>query len=155
MEADLCYRIADILAATGLDPRYLVLEITENVLMKNADSMARTLRAIRKLGVRIDIDDFGTGCSSLGCLHQFPIDRLKIDLSFVAGMSTVKGDMEIVRAIVSLAHSLEIAVVAEGIETPEQLRRLRLLSCEYGQGFLFSRPVECHDEGLMAFEMAG
>ncbi|MFT7623251.1 MAG: EAL domain-containing protein (putative c-di-GMP-specific phosphodiesterase class I), partial [Myxococcota bacterium] len=155
LEPDLPYRLADMLAETGFEPEKLVLEITESVLMTNAETAARTLEGIRSLGIGVDVDDFGTGYSSLTYLRAFPIDRLKIDRQFVAGLASDKGDLEIVRAIISLAQSLDIGVVAEGIETREQLSRLRLLGCEFGQGFLFSKPVERHQAHLRAFEMVG
>ncbi len=153
LEADLPYRIADILAETGFHPARLVLEITESVLMRNAELALRTLEDLRKLGIRIDVDDFGTGYSSLTYLRKFPIDRLKIDRQFVQGLTIDTSDLEIVRAIVSLAQSLKIEVIAEGIETTEQLRQLQLLGCDFGQGFLFAAPAEREDATLAGFEM--
>lgn len=135
-------RVRQILEETGLPGKLLVLEITENAVMHNPDAVCVMLQELRALGIGIDIDDFGTGWSSLAHLRRFPVDRLKIDRSFVAGITSAdgNGDLEIVRAILSLAASLHIGVVAEGIETAEQLNRLRLMHCELGQGFLFARP---------------
>ena len=123
-------------------PEQLKLELTESVLM---DDYARTLAWISSLkdrGLRISIDDFGTGYSSLGYLHRFRVDELKIDQSFVASMLEQPRSMEIVRAIVGLARGLGLQTVAEGVETPEQAARLKEIGCDYGQGYLYSRPVE-------------
>jgi EAL domain-containing protein (putative c-di-GMP-specific phosphodiesterase class I) len=131
-----------ILDQGGLSPDQLKLELTESVLM---DDYARTLSWIsnlKKRGLKISIDDFGTGYSSLGYLHRFPVDELKIDQSFVSSMLGQPRNMEIVRAIVGLAKGLGLQTVAEGIEEPEQAARLREIGCDYGQGYLYSRPVE-------------
>jgi EAL domain-containing protein (putative c-di-GMP-specific phosphodiesterase class I) len=130
------------LGAGGFAPEQLKLELTESVLM---DDYARTLAWISSLkdrGLRISIDDFGTGYSSLGYLHRFRVDELKIDQSFVASMLEQPRSMEIVRAIVGLARGLGLQTVAEGVETPEQAARLKEIGCDYGQGYLYSRPVE-------------
>jgi EAL domain-containing protein (putative c-di-GMP-specific phosphodiesterase class I) len=130
--------VQDALSKSGLDPSALTVEITETTLMRNVEETTRRLTAIRELGVRIAIDDFGTGYSSLAALHRFPVDALKIDRSFVASITGKAGGSDvIVRSTVALAHSLGLHVIAEGIETASQLRRLRTLGCEYGQGFLF------------------
>ena len=129
------------LAATALDPGCLQLEITEAMIIENPDLTSSILRRLRDDGIQLHIDDFGTGYSSLSQLHRYPVDRLKIDRSFVSRMSADSEDVEIVRTIVSLAHSLKLSVMAEGIETAEQLELLRELGCEYGQGFLFARPL--------------
>jgi len=131
-----------ILGAGGLSPEQLKLELTESVLM---DDYARTLAWItdlKKRGLRISIDDFGTGYSSLGYLHRFPVDELKIDQSFVGSMLGQPRNMEIVRAVVGLAKGLGLQTVAEGIEEPAQAARLKEIGCTYGQGYLYSRPVE-------------
>jgi EAL domain-containing protein (putative c-di-GMP-specific phosphodiesterase class I) len=109
--------------------------------MENVDTAIGMLTQLRNLGVGLSIDDFGTGYSSLSYLHRFPIDTLKIDRSFVTEMTDNAENAEIVRTIVTLARSLDMDVVAEGVETVEQLRHLGALSCDYGQGYLFSRPV--------------
>jgi EAL domain-containing protein (putative c-di-GMP-specific phosphodiesterase class I) len=127
---------------TGLPPDRLVLEITESVLVENHHIASRALHALKELGVRVHLDDFGTGFSSLSYLQQLPIDCIKIDRSFVSGIATKGKDLEIVRAIIGLGHGLGKSVVAEGIETDGQLQRLRGLDCDFGQGFLFSPPVD-------------
>ncbi len=140
--ADIVRTISDALDAACLDPKRLVLEITESVLVENHHIASRALHALKELGVRVHLDDFGTGFSSLSYLQQLPIDCIKIDRSFVRGIAEREKDLEIVRAIVGLGHGLGKSVVAEGIETDGQLRRLRGLDCDFGQGYLFSRPVD-------------
>jgi EAL domain-containing protein (putative c-di-GMP-specific phosphodiesterase class I) len=108
--------------------------------MENAESAAQMLKRLRALGVQLSIDDFGTGYSSLSYLHRFPVNYLKIDRSFVMRMTT-NNDNAIVKTISTLAHNLGMEVIAEGVETEEQCRQLKALGCEYGQGYLFSRPV--------------
>jgi diguanylate cyclase (GGDEF)-like protein/PAS domain S-box-containing protein len=138
-QPDLLDQVSSILDATGLDPNFLKLEITESVLMDDFDSAAAMLFKLRALGVRLSIDDFGTGYSSLTYLHRFPIDTLKIDRSFVSVLD--KDHLEIVRTILNLAENLDMDVVAEGVETQEQMSLLRNLSCQSGQGYFFSRPM--------------
>jgi diguanylate cyclase (GGDEF)-like protein/PAS domain S-box-containing protein len=133
-------QIDNVLRRTGLNPRQLKLEITEGAVMDNIDAATEMLRALRDLGVQLAIDDFGTGYSSLSYLHRFPIDTLKIDRSFVTRMANNPENVEIVRTIIMLAQVLGMDVVAEGVETREQLKILRDLKCEYGQGYYFSRP---------------
>jgi predicted signal transduction protein with EAL and GGDEF domain len=127
------------LAATGLAGANIGLEITESALVEAEADLIHQLFELKELGVRLYLDDFGTGYSSLSRLHRLPIDVLKIDRSFVARLD--RGDSEIAGTIVTLAHSLGMEVVAEGIETPSQAERLREFGCEYGQGYLFSRPL--------------
>ncbi len=140
-QPDLLEQVRLILDETRLDPRCLKLEITESVVMENIDNATEMLRQLRQLGVRLAIDDFGTGYSSLSYLHRFPIDTLKIDRSFVMRMVDNNENIEIVRTILMLAQNLGMDVVAEGVETKEQLALLRKLGCENGQGYFFSRPV--------------
>jgi diguanylate cyclase (GGDEF)-like protein/PAS domain S-box-containing protein len=140
-QPNLIEQVRMILADTKLDPRSLKLEITESVVMENIDTATEMLRQLRALGVQLSIDDFGTGYSSLSYLHRFPIDTLKIDRSFVTQMVDNNENIEIVRTIVMLAQNLGMDVVAEGVETKEQLALLRKLGCENGQGYFFSRPV--------------
>ena len=140
MQADLVGDVAAVLAETGLDASALELEITESVLMDQSETGIRTLRRLRALGVRLVLDDFGTGYSSLSYLKHLPLDTIKIDRSFVAGIEE-KADRSIVEAVVALAHGLGIGVVAEGIETERQAERLLELGCDLGQGYLFSRPI--------------
>jgi diguanylate cyclase (GGDEF)-like protein len=133
--------LTSILADTGLDPSSLELELTESVLMKHADAAATILQALRERGVQVAIDDFGTGYSSLSYLRKFPIDALKIDQSFVRQITDEEGDTGIVTAVISMARSLDLRVIAEGVETPEQLTFLKAHECDEAQGFWFSRPV--------------
>jgi diguanylate cyclase (GGDEF)-like protein/PAS domain S-box-containing protein len=139
--SNLVERVGEILRETALNPRSLKLEITESAVMENIDKTAELLRRLRALGVQLSIDDFGTGYSSLSYLHRFPIDTLKIDRSFVMRMVDHPENAEIVRTIVMLAQTLGMDVVAEGVETKEQLNNLRQLGCEYGQGYYFSKPL--------------
>jgi EAL domain-containing protein (putative c-di-GMP-specific phosphodiesterase class I) len=118
------------------------MEITEISLMGDKHATVARLRALRALGVRIAVDDFGTGYPSLSYLHHFPIDILKIDRSFVTAATEGPEEAALAQAVVKLASVLQLKTVAEGIETPEQLEKLRDLGCQAGQGYLFSRPVE-------------
>ena len=140
-QPDLVKQVKDILRETNMDPHYLKLELTESAIMDNADNAIFTLKRLRDIGVQLSIDDFGTGYSSLSYLHRFPIDTLKVDRSFVGTMEDGSENGEIVRTIIALAKTLNLSVIAEGIETVHQLHQLRVLNCEFGQGFLFSRPV--------------
>ena len=145
--------ITDILAKTGLPARFLKLEITESVIMENADSAAAMLNELKALGSQLAIDDFGTGYSSFAHLHRFPIDTLKIDRAFVSRMDVSVESSEIVRTMLTLAQNLKMSVVAEGIETAAQLKQLRALGCEYGQGYFLNRPMCAADaEKLIAEE---
>jgi len=140
-DPELASQIEDVLKVTGLNPALLDLEITENIAMSDAERSGIALRELKALGVRLSIDDFGTGYSSLCRLRQFPVDTLKIDRSFVSKMDQNRETQEIVRIIVTLAHNLGLGVVAEGIEDQQQLDMLRDLGCEFGQGYLFSKPA--------------
>ena len=137
---DLIEDVGRTLARTGLEAEALELEITESVLMDQSEAGIRALGEIRNLGVRLVLDDFGTGYSSLSYLKHLPLDMIKIDRTFVAGIDGA-ADRSIVEAVIALAHGLGIGVVAEGIETDSQAERLRELGCDLGQGYLFSRPV--------------
>jgi EAL domain-containing protein (putative c-di-GMP-specific phosphodiesterase class I) len=130
-----------ILKETGLDPKFLEVELTESVLMKHAESTASILKALKARGVQVAVDDFGTGYSSLSYLRKFPIDALKIDQSFVSQITTVPDETIIVKAVVSMGRSLKLRVVAEGVETQEQLAFLQAHQCDEAQGYFFSRPV--------------
>jgi diguanylate cyclase (GGDEF)-like protein len=144
--------LADVrgtLAATGLDPRSLTLELTETVAMQDAETTATTLRLFRKLGVRLAIDDFGTGYSSLAYLRQFPVDTLKVDRSFVAGIGRDDQETAIVRSVVALAHSLGLGVTAEGVENALQRDQVRALGVHRGQGYYFARPLPADEIGRM------
>ncbi len=129
------------MAASRLEPRFLELELTESAVMQDAETSVQIMRRLSDLGLRISVDDFGTGYSSLSYLRRLPLDKLKVDRSFIREIVTSRDDAEIVRAIVSLAHSLHLKVIAEGVETAEQLAFLRSLGCDQFQGFLCSPPV--------------
>jgi len=141
-QPDLIDRLSEILQETQLDPRTFKLEITEGVIMDNAESAAATLAELKNLEIELYIDDFGTGYSSLSRLHTFPTDALKIDRAFVSRMTEDEGNEAIVQTILILASHLDMDVIAEGIETIEQLNLLRALQCEYGQGYFFSKAVD-------------
>ncbi len=138
---DLYERVAGVIAATGIEPEMLELEITEGCLIDDVDAVRRTLEALKSLGVRIAVDDFGTGYSSLSYLRRFPIDILKIDRSFVRDVCGDEDAAAIVAAIVALAHKLGLEIVAEGVETEAQRLFLEQQGCEIGQGYLFSPPL--------------
>jgi len=141
LQPDLLETIDSILAATGLNPDNLKLEITESILMENTEAAIATLSQLRQRHIRLGLDDFGTGYSSLSYLHQFPCDTLKIDRSFVKSLGSDPTHQKIVRAIVTLAHALDMDVTAEGIETTSQLEQLSALGCELAQGYFFSPPL--------------
>ncbi|MDH4027433.1 MAG: EAL domain-containing protein [Nitrospirota bacterium] len=134
--------IKDVQQTTGIEPGTLVLEISESILMGNAGSLTPLLQKLKDLGVRLHIDDFGTGYSSMKYLHHLPVDILKIDCSFVSRLGFNEDNISIVRAIAALAHSLNMEVIAEGVETGEELAVLRSLGCDYMQGYYFSRPLD-------------
>ncbi len=137
-------RIATILKETGLSPACLELELTESILMREVSEALHILASLKNLGLSIAVDDFGTGYSSLNYLKQFPIDVLKIDRTFVDGLPSGEQDAQIARAIIAMAHSLNLAVIAEGVETQEQLDFLREHGCDEVQGYLFGRPMPAH-----------
>ncbi|MBI3909053.1 MAG: EAL domain-containing protein, partial [Pseudomonas fluorescens] len=134
-------RIATILKETGVPPACLELELTESILMREVSEAMQILAGLKNLGLSIAVDDFGTGYSSLNYLKQFPIDVLKIDRTFVDGLPSGEQDAQIARAIIAMAHSLNLAVIAEGVETHEQLDFLREHGCDEVQGYLFGRPM--------------
>ncbi|HYP01338.1 MAG TPA: EAL domain-containing protein [Pyrinomonadaceae bacterium] len=140
-QPDLIEQVAAILRETELPATCLKFEITESMVMENVETAIHMLSELRALGVELSIDDFGTGYSSLSYLHRFPINTLKIDRSFVMRMTDNAENGEIVRTIITLARSLDMNVVAEGVETQAQLEQLRMLDCDFGQGYIFSRPV--------------
>jgi diguanylate cyclase (GGDEF)-like protein/PAS domain S-box-containing protein len=148
--------VAQILRDTGLSPRRLILEITESVMMHDVKLMMGRLQDLKALGVRLAIDDFGTGYSSLSYLRQFPFDLLKIDKSFIDDVGSVTRQKEMTRAIIELGKTLDLELVAEGIERNEQLSRLKTMDCEVGQGFYFARPLDSEDvEALLSQLVAG
>ena len=142
MQPDLVARIAKTLESTGLEPRFLKLEITESHVMENSDVAITIMNSLRELGVQLSIDDFGTGYSSLSYLQRLPINYLKIDRSFISLMDSNYENGEIVRAIIMLARNLKMQVIAEGIETEKQSQQLIDLNCTLGQGYYYSRPVD-------------
>jgi EAL domain-containing protein (putative c-di-GMP-specific phosphodiesterase class I) len=147
-------QVSSILADTRLEPSRLVLELTESVMMYDIDLMLKRLGELKAVGVGLAIDDFGTGYSSLSYLRQFPFDLLKIDKSFIDDMGTIVTEKEVAKAIIEMGRTLDLEVVAEGIERGEQLSRLQALDCELGQGFLFAKPMEGHDIEKL-FERSG
>ncbi len=144
--------VKQVRAATegsGIDPAFLVLEITESVLMQDRDSVRRELLALQELGVRVAIDDFGTGYSALTYLRDFPIDMVKMDQSFVNDLSAGRGDKALVRSVVELGEALGMQIVAEGIERRDQLDHLSAMRCNVGQGYLFARPLDAEGMGAL------
>jgi EAL domain-containing protein (putative c-di-GMP-specific phosphodiesterase class I) len=145
--------IAGALSDTRMDGRYLEIEITESTVMHAGERMVEMLHAIKKLGVHIAVDDFGTGYSSLSYLKRFPVDRLKIDRSFVQHIADAD-DAVIVRAIIALGHNLGLKVLAEGVETEEQIEFLRANGCDELQGYYFSQPVSAWHMGKLLTQQA-
>jgi diguanylate cyclase (GGDEF)-like protein/PAS domain S-box-containing protein len=142
--------LKDVLEETGLNPALLKLEITETAIMENTESAMEILGTLKKMGVQLSVDDFGTGYSSLGYLYRFPMDVLKIDRSFISRVDTDGEKLELVRTIITLAWNLGMDVIAEGVETTKQLAQLKMLKCEYGQGYLFSKPMSAqHTEEFL------
>lgn len=140
-QLNLVQHIDAILAETQFNPNWIRLEITERAILDNAKSTA-VLYQLKERNIQLSIDDFGTGYSSLSYLHALPVDALKIDQSFIQRMNTHTDDIDLVSLIIDIAHAMKMTVVAEGIETPAQLSRLQELACEFGQGYLFSKPLE-------------
>ncbi|MBM7046340.1 bifunctional diguanylate cyclase/phosphodiesterase [Rhizobium lusitanum] len=155
LENSLIDQVASALQAANLDPQWLELELTESLIMRDVEGAIERMHALKELGVSLAIDDFGTGYSSLSTLRRFPLSRLKIDRSFIADIPEKAGDMAITSAIVSLGRTLELEVVAEGVETEEQVRFLEGAGCEMFQGFLFAKPLPASEVGnLMAVLVA-
>ena len=150
-ETDLFTEVKEVLEATGLNPATLKLEMTESSVMANASGAAVVLQRLKDLGVGLEIDDFGTGYSSLSYLSNLPFDTLKIDQSFVRELDCVESS-EIVKTILELARSMDLKVVAEGVETAAQLQTLSALACTYAQGFLFSKPLTSDATGALMSE---
>ncbi len=144
-QPNLSSQIAEILEQSGLPPQRLKVELTESAIMEQPDSASKQLTDLRRIAVGIAIDDFGTGYSSLAYLHRFPLDTLKVDRSFVSAVAEPGRQHQLVRAIIALAHNLDMTVVAEGIEKADQLAVLDQLGCDYGQGYLFAKPIEVED----------
>jgi EAL domain-containing protein (putative c-di-GMP-specific phosphodiesterase class I) len=129
------------LATTGLEPRLLRLEVAESAVMDDPEGARQFLQALRAQGVGLSVDDFGTGHSSLTCLHDFPVDTIKIDREFLFGADGRRNAAAVVQAVIGLAHNLGLSVVAEGLERPEQVAFLQALDCDGAQGFLFAKPL--------------
>jgi diguanylate cyclase (GGDEF)-like protein/PAS domain S-box-containing protein len=144
-KSDICADVKRALAISEIDPGCLVIELTESVLMQNSEAVLATLNELKRLGVRIAIDDFGTGYSSLTYLHRFPIDILKIDRSFVERLGGIEGGDDFARAIITLGNTLDLEIVAEGVELEHQQRQLIELGCVAGQGYYYSRPALLQD----------
>ncbi len=155
MQSDIVEQVEEILRETGIHPHCLNLEITESVIMDNPEAAAAVLSQLKAMNLQVQMDDFGTGYSSLSYLHHFPIDVLKIDRSFVSQME-MDSNSKIIQTIVTLAHNLDIEVTAEGIETIEQLSQLKVLACEAGQGYYFSKPLPVEEaEALIVADIHG
>jgi len=152
---DLIEGLERVLADTGLEPKYLEIELTESLFMSDVTPAVELLHRMKALGVNLSIDDFGTGYSSLSYLSRFPIDVLKIDRSFVADITRDANDEAIVTSIIALAHNLKLAVIAEGVETGEQLDYLRRHGCDEMQGYYFSRPLPAADFEQLLVEGRG
>lgn len=144
-QAGVIEAINQILQETGVSPASLKLEITETAIMENTESAMERLSQLKTMGVQLSVDDFGTGYSSLGYLYRFPMDILKIDRSFISRVDTDGEKLELVRTIITLAWNLGMEVIAEGVETTTQLAQLKMLKCEYGQGYLFAKPLSPED----------
>ena len=138
-------RIERLLAATGAKPEYLILELTEGVLVESLEDTIKKMEALKKLGIRFSIDDFGTGYSSLAYLKRLPLDELKIDRSFVRDVTTDSSDANLVATIITMAHHFGLDVIAEGVETDEQYDFLREKGCRFFQGYYFSQPQPVED----------
>jgi EAL domain-containing protein (putative c-di-GMP-specific phosphodiesterase class I) len=138
---ELADRIEAVFASTGANPAHVILELTESMVMHDVDSTLVALRALKKLGVSLSLDDFGTGYSSLSYLRRFPIDELKIDRSFINDIHTNPDDAAIAGAIIAMARSLGLSVVAEGVEKKEQADLLTTLGCNQVQGYYYARPM--------------
>jgi EAL domain-containing protein (putative c-di-GMP-specific phosphodiesterase class I) len=149
-KSDLLERITGILSEAGLDPKYLTVEITESVAMQNLEHMFSNMIKLAELGVGISIDNFGTGCLSLNYLKKLPVQKLKIDKSFIRDITSAPEDGAIVSAVIAMAGKLKMKVIAEGVETTEQMEYLRSLGCPEMQGYLFSKPLPADEfRGLL------
>ena len=149
LQPTLVDQVRQVLKESGLDGRSLKLEITESLIVDPRAATVALLRDLRELGVALCLDDFGTGYSSLSCLHSLPITTLKVDRSFVGRMNGAGENLELVRTIITLAHNLGLDVIAEGVETVEQMTHLKALGCEFAQGYLFARPLEPVDAAAL------
>jgi len=149
---DLVGQVRQVLRDTRMDPQYLELELTESVLVQEAEQAVPTLSRLNDIGIKLSLDDFGTGYSSLNYLRRFPLDNLKIDRSFISGMTSNAHDAIIVKAVIALAHNLKLRAIAEGVETREELDLLAALGCDEIQGFYFSKPLPADEFKLLLVE---
>src|SRR5690606_37598206 len=145
--------VQNALKESGLPPQYLSLELTESIMLRNIDHSIEVMTALQELGVNVSIDDFGTGYSSLSYLKELPINTLKIDRSFINNLRVDTSDIAIVKAIITMGHGLALKVVAEGVETEEQISLLKELKCHYAQGFYLYRPIPANEfeEKVLSF----
>lgn len=141
-QGDLAEKVAAIILETGIDARTLALEITESMIMEDVDTAVETMKQLRAMGIQIHIDDFGTGYSSLSYLHRFPIDAIKIDRTFINKLTADGRNKEVILSIIALAASMDLDVIAEGVEMNHQLMNIQKMKCQFGQGFLFSVPMD-------------
>ena len=153
-EKNLVSRVVGALKESGLDAKYLELELTESLIMQDVEQAVATMKELQGLGVQLSIDDFGTGYSSLSALKTFPVARLKIDKSFIDDLATDENDRAVASAVISLGQKLNLRVIAEGVETDEQLAFLRANNCDEMQGFHFSRPVPAQELEALLKERA-
>jgi EAL domain-containing protein (putative c-di-GMP-specific phosphodiesterase class I) len=151
-QPDLAEQVRQVLRSTGVKASSLRLEITETVIVQKTELATRTLRELKELGVKVYMDDFGTGYSSLSYLHRLPLDALKIDRSFIGEMDTDERTRQLVRAILTLAQSVGVQVVAEGVASSRQVEELRALGCQFAQGFYFARPLRALAAGELLAE---
>lgn len=137
--------VKEALLETGLPPQFLTLELTEGVMLRNITHSVYVMKELQKLGVKVSIDDFGTGYSSLSYLKDLPINTLKIDRTFINNLKVNTSDIAIVKAIITMGHGLSVKVVAEGVETDEQIELLKELECHYAQGFYIDKPMKSEE----------
>ena len=144
-QPDLVERVLEIVKRAGVKPEYIEIELTESCLMENLERTHNALKALRSYGFKVSVDDFGTGYSALGYLRELPIDTLKIDRCFITELDSSPDDLAIVEAIISMAKALDLQVVAEGVESINQLGLLKRLDCNQAQGYYYSRPVPARE----------
>ncbi len=151
-QAGFASRLGNILRGTKVNPECMQLEVTESMIMENVDEAVQILSSIKELGVKVALDDFGTGYSSLSRLSRLPLDKLKVDQSFVRGIENDAGSRAVTDAVIALGHSLRLEVVAEGIESEGSLRYLQEQGCQQAQGYLFSRPLQAEEFARWCWE---
>lgn len=149
LQPNLIEQVQQVLRATGLPANMLMLELTESTLVDNSELVVERLLQLRRMGTQLHVDDFGTGYSSLSRLQRFPINAFKIDQTFISDLAVGEGNTGVVQAIVTLAASLRLDVVAEGVESAAQMAQLQQLQCKYGQGYFFSQPLDSQAAGAL------